>query len=146
LVFILLNIIPKDFYDGVIKDLEVQEKSSYFDPNILKLGRDVYLEGYWANEKYFKDIESTIRQEFTVKYPLVDDNKQLVDEIKNCNSVSLHVRRGDYLRYAGYIVPLDYYYEAVKKVVEQFSDIHIFFSPMIRIGCNRILNLIYQQP
>jgi hypothetical protein len=108
----------------------VQEKSLFFDPNILKLGRDVYLEGYWANEKYFKDIESTIRQEFTVKYPLTDVNKQLAAEIKNCNSVSLHVRRGDYLDPRPnpcYLVPLDYYYEAVKRAVDQLADIHIFF-------------------
>ena len=38
-----------------------------YDPNILRTPRDVYVDGYWQSEKYFKDIENIIRQEFTVK-------------------------------------------------------------------------------
>lgn len=127
------NIVEQIATDEEISHLmkigHIQEKSLFFDPNMLELGRNVYLQGYWANEKYFKDIESIIRQEFTVKYPLTDDNKRLAEEINNCNSVSLHVRRGDYLDPRPnpcYICPLDYYYEAVNRFAGQVSDFHIF--------------------
>ena len=32
-----------------------------FDPNILKLSGNFYLDGYWQSEKYFQDIENIIR-------------------------------------------------------------------------------------
>jgi hypothetical protein len=102
----------------------------HFNPAILELGRDVYLEGYWASEKYFKDIEDIIRQEFTVKYPITDNNQYFAELIGNCQSVSLHIRRGDYLNpvYKDFfaICPLNYYYEAVNRIAEQLSDIHFF--------------------
>lgn len=108
----------------------VKETSFSFNSNIRELGRDVYLEGYWASEKYFKDIEGIIREEFTVKYPLTDDNKRLAESINNCQSVALHIRRGDYLhpRYNNFFVicPLNYYYEAANRLAEQFSNMHFF--------------------
>jgi hypothetical protein len=109
----------------------VKEVSFGFNSKILELERgDVYLEGYWGCEKYFKNIEEIIRKEFTVKYPLTDENKRLADSIDNCQSVAIHVRRGDYLhpRYNNFfaICPLDYYFEAVNRITEEFSNLHFF--------------------
>jgi Glycosyl transferase family 11 len=101
-----------------------------FYPDVLKLGRDVYLEGNWPSEKYFADIEGIIKQEFTVKHPLTGDNKRLAESINYYQSVALHIRRGDYLAPMnnGFFVicPLSYYYEAANRLAGQLANIHFF--------------------
>ena len=74
-----------------------EKKLFHFDPDILDLPDGVYLEGSWQNEKYFADIEAIIRQEFTVKIPQAGKDKELAEQIASCESVSLHIRRGDYV-------------------------------------------------
>lgn len=85
--------------------------------------------GYWQTEKYFYGIANKIREEFTFNV----DNSSLIEiaeEISKAkNSVSLHVRRGDYLqdpeRYCG-ICTIDYYMKAVHYVNER-TDSACFF-------------------
>lgn len=74
----------------------VKEKNSYFDETILNLPDNIYLEGYWQSEKYFKDIEDIIRKEFSFKEQPDEKNQKVLDNINNTNSVCIHFRRGDY--------------------------------------------------
>lgn len=99
----------------------VRERHFHFDQDILTLPDGVYLDGYWQSERYFKDIEDIVRSEFEVKSPPRGKNKELTELIKACNSVSLHVRRGDYVNnpqtheFHG-ICGVDYY----KRCIEYF--------------------------
>jgi hypothetical protein len=77
--------------------LFLAEKHFHVDPEILEAPDNVYLDGYWQSKKYFKDVEGVIREEFSLKEPLDEKNKKVLDEIKNTASVSLHIRRGDYV-------------------------------------------------
>jgi hypothetical protein len=105
----------------------VRERHFHFDPDILKLQDDVYLDGYWQSEKYFKDIEDIIRQEFTVKGEPDARNRQTADMIKGSEAVSIHVRRGDYVtnpstgKYHG-ICSLDYYRKAMAMIASRVKD------------------------
>jgi hypothetical protein len=55
--------------------------------------------GWFQSEKYFKDIEQTIREGLQIRKPLAArDPASCAKDIEAANSVSLHVRRGDYLR------------------------------------------------
>lgn len=74
----------------------IREKHFHFDPEIMRLPDGVYLDGYWQSEKYFADIAEINRREFTVKVPQAGKNKELGEQINSRESVSLHVRRGDY--------------------------------------------------
>lgn len=49
------------------------------------------ISGYFQTEKYFKHIEKSIREDFTIKAEFVDKAKELVPD----NAIFLHVRRGD---------------------------------------------------
>ena len=49
------------------KKTVIKYKGYDFEPNILKLSGNFYLDGYWQSEKYFKDIETIIRKEITLK-------------------------------------------------------------------------------
>lgn len=75
----------------------IQEKQYNFDPQILALSNSIYLDGYWQSEKYFADIANIIKNEFTVTLPQTGTNLELAQHISSGESVSLHVRRGDYV-------------------------------------------------
>jgi hypothetical protein len=71
------------------------------DDNILdgNLGvASLYLDGYFQNPAYFDNIRNVLLAEF--KFPGVPHNlNYLVSKIMECkNAVSIHVRRGDYLK------------------------------------------------
>lgn len=90
--------------------------SKVFD---LKTG---YLYGYWQSEKYFSDIRSTLLQEF--QFPVVNDikNKELLKTIQSSISVSIHVRRGDYI--GGFPLMSEVYYQnAMNYFMEKYGNI-----------------------
>ena len=80
------------------RKMHIKEQSSHFDPNILNAGRNVYLEGYWQSENYFKGIGDTIRKDLTLRDPLGEEAKKIAEQISSHESVSLHIRRGDYAK------------------------------------------------
>ena len=57
----------------------------------------MYLDGYWQDEKYFLSIRQDIQNDFTLKAGLSKDAEEYLESIQSCCSVSLHVRRGDYV-------------------------------------------------
>jgi hypothetical protein len=75
----------------------IKEKTFCFDPSILDLPDDTYLEGYWQSYKYFSDIADTIRKEFSLSASPDKQNIALVESIASDNAVSIHIRRGDYV-------------------------------------------------
>jgi glycosyl transferase family 11 len=110
----------------------IEEVGICFNPTILDLYDDVYLCGYWQDERYFADIEKVLRREFSFG-PLEDSmNRELAQQISSCESVALHVRRSDYVtnptanaRHGG-VCGLEYYDAAMKEVAAQTRCPHYF--------------------
>ncbi len=107
-----------------------EKKGFKFDPEVFKL-KNIYLEGYWQTEKYFKNIEDVIRKEFSVKIPIDKKNEELLEKIKSCNSVAVHVRRGDYVtnpihaEFHG-TCGLEYYKKCVNIIEEKVKNPYFF--------------------
>lgn len=102
-----------------------------FDPGVLEVRGNLYLDGYWQSEKYFKDVEDIIRKEFTVKYPPDEINARVARHISGVESVCLHVRRGDYVsdpatNEAHGVCPPEYYAAAVAALTKTVVDPHFF--------------------
>ncbi len=100
-----------------------------FDPNILKTPKNVYLDGYWHSEKYFVDIQDVIQREFTIKYEQDPQSREIAERIANTQSVSIHVRRGDYIldpetNRFHVIYNLDYYKKCVSYIAEKVTNPH----------------------
>lgn len=74
-----------------------KESGLTFDPEILSLRPPARLVGYWQSEKYFSDVSDIIRADFQLARPMTDRRLQILHEIKSCESISVHVRRGDYV-------------------------------------------------
>jgi len=99
-----------------------------FDIRYLRTS-DCNFKGYWQYLDYFKGILDTLQNEFYVqkKYYTPEFERLRAQIIKN-PSVSLHVRRGDYVNRKGFgALPLSYYFKALEKIdkdvtVYVFSD------------------------
>ena len=93
-----------------------EKRSSYFDESIFK-NNPVYLDGYWQNELYFSAIRELLLVELSPNCSMNDLSCANLESIKENNSVSLHVRRGDYLNLKDInVLDVDYYKKAVEFV------------------------------
>jgi len=95
------------------KKTHFYQKNSSFDASVFNL-QDTYLDGYWQSDKYFIDISKMIISEFNCLVPCDDANHNLESIMIKSNSVSVHIRRGDYLNsYTHNVCNLDYYRKAI---------------------------------
>ncbi len=107
-----------------------------FYPGLLK-SRSSYYEGFWINEKYFADYADIIRKEFSLKQPFGPaaakvDKAILAAKAAGTASVSLHIRRGDFVSnpnaaFNG-VLGVPYYEKAIKVLTSTYvkQPIHIF--------------------
>lgn len=111
-----------------------RQPSFKFNENFLELEGENYLIGYFQSEKYFTNFEKEIRKTFQFPKKISEKNKQLCSEILSNNSVSVHVRRGDYIKYASNlkhhgICSLEYYQNAMELVSQKVEKpVFYFFS------------------
>lgn len=77
-----------DRVSGVNADMDVMN---------LDVSKDWYICGFWIEEKYYEKRIARTRRELQFTEPEDKWNKRLLEEIDSSNSVSIHVRRGDYL-------------------------------------------------
>ena len=127
-----------------------QPKLNY-DPNILKAPGTVYLSGYWASEKYFQQISSLIRDEITLSESLNSVNIEWLKKIKEGNrSISLHIRRGDYLNKENAkffeTLSLEYYHRAIAYLSERVNQplFFVFSDDIAWVKENLVLDYQYQ--
>ena len=108
-----------------------KESHFYFDENVFKIKDDCYFEGYWQSEKYFLKYREDLLREFTLKNELHHESKNYHNKIAQSETVSLHIRRGDYVtnlhinNFHG-TCSLDYYKNAVKVIEKKVSQPHFF--------------------
>ncbi|MFC0427914.1 alpha-1,2-fucosyltransferase [Chryseobacterium scophthalmum] len=102
-----------------------QEKNLLFDDSLFRNGKkNIYLKGYFQSEKYFVKYEDQLRKDFKIVTPLKKETIDLLKIIKEKNSVSLHIRRGDYVSNPTVnaihgTCDLNYYHRAIEIVKEK---------------------------
>ena len=108
------------------------ELSFEFNENLFKQKPPVLLEGYWQSEKYFIKEFASIRNAFS--FPALvatDENISLLSAIGMGCSVSVHVRRGDYLHPAiaaqHGTCSVEYYKQAIEKIRTAFPAAVLYF-------------------
>ena len=99
------------------------EKSAGFQSDFNNLSGNVILDGHWQSSKYFKQVGESVIDRFTFPATTIAKNKLLLKEIGGSQSVSVHIRRGDYAsnketnRDYGLMPPS--YYEAAAKLINK---------------------------
>jgi hypothetical protein len=85
------------FLNPSYRNSVIKESGNTFNQTVINAPENAYLTGYWQSEKYFKSIENVIRQDLTLKELQGEKYQKLLNKIALTNSVSVHIRRGDYL-------------------------------------------------
>jgi hypothetical protein len=100
-----------------------------YDPRLLQLvaRNNIYLEGYWQSERYFKDIEAIIRQDLRIIPPTDHLNLMLSRIIKSSVSVAVHIRFFDSPEEPGCNnVSKAYYQKAISTIESVTTDARYF--------------------
>lgn len=105
-------------------------ENKIYHPEIFSF-ENMYLSGYFACEKYYRDILYDLRDK--IQFPASDnpDNHRMAQEMSNCQSVSVHVRRGDYLnpenkKIFGDICTDVYYDKALEAIKNRVPDARFY--------------------
>lgn len=100
-----------------------------YDP-MLKPNMNCYIEGGFQNWRYFNHRREELLKEFQIKDELSNQVKIMLKKILSCNSVCVHVRRGDYVNnyYASTLAICDdeYYRRALELIVEKVESPEYF--------------------
>lgn len=105
--------------------VKIYSESTMYDEKLLTL-KDCYLDGYFANEFYYADIINELKKELTFPVNGSKNKDKILEYANQMNaeeSVSIHLRRGDYLdkinqAMFGGICTDEYYESAVKYILE----------------------------
>lgn len=110
------------------------EENGLYHEEVLSMD-DKYLVGYWACEKYYADILEVLRRD--ISFPPAGDNRlqerneETIRLMEGAQSVSVHIRRGDYLddvnkSLFGGICTEAYYQAAIAYMQERLPDVRFF--------------------
>ncbi len=124
--------------DSVTCSRMITDESSDFDPDT----DNVFFYGYWQSRDYYLNNLDSLSSELTVKDEYLSDDIKLIGEkIASCESISIHVRRTDYLNGFNKNIfcelTVDYYKAAVKYITDNiksepaifiFSDDHDYIK------------------
>ena len=113
------------------KSYYFKEKHFYFDPEIIRVPDNTYIEGYWQSPRYFCDIENSIREEFMFKKGTERKHWEIKKQIESSNSVAVLIRRSDYVsdpknRKVFWVQDLDYYYKAMRLISRMVKNPKFF--------------------
>ncbi len=110
-----------------------EKERTIFDKEVF-YKNDIYLDGYWQNEKYFIDIRNDILKDFTFKKQNTKVVDSYLENINSSNSVSIHVRRGDYSKHSEIgILDISYYKNAIGYIYDKIDNpIFYIFSNDIK--------------
>ena len=109
-----------------------REKNNFcFEKKLLDSPDYYYYDGYFQNEEYFKHLRPELLKKFTLKVQPDEKNQKILKKIQTTNSISIHIRRGDYVdlkcasKFHG-VCSLGYYQSAVDYLSKRVVAPHFF--------------------
>ena len=120
------------------------EPHFHYSSNILNISDHCFLRGYWQSESYFQEYINEIKKIFKFNLILKDKNLKIINDISNCKSVSLHIRRGDFLlkKNKNHLVDLNEYYSiSIKEFLKILTIPNFLYLVMILLGFLKTLKL-----
>ena len=105
--------------------LVIFEKKRLLDKRILtSKKKNLYLDGYWQMENYFKDYREEILKIFNFKILENDtDNISFINQISKSNSVCLNVRRTDFINNPEHnVTDINYFKSAINIIKDKIGE------------------------
>ncbi len=123
----LLERLRNRFLNKVISNEVYEQKLFSFDKNIFKSLSNTYLIGYWQSPKYFNSIRNILLKDFELREIPTTNEYPFLDKIKKDNSVSIHIRRGDYSSNPEYfkihgLCSIEYYQSAIECICKKITN------------------------
>ncbi|MYK43023.1 MAG: alpha-1,2-fucosyltransferase [Gammaproteobacteria bacterium] len=109
---------------GLTKPKVFRQGGLSYNPKYEEVTDNTYLRGYWQSERFFQDCKDVIKSDFEFTTQPTGQNLEIYQEIQETkSSISLHVRRGDYLDQKNISIfsscSREYYEQAVGLIAEQ---------------------------
>lgn len=109
------------------------EKQYHFDRHLLDISSG-YVDWYFQTEQYFVKYEKDIRKDFSFTLPPDSTNQDMIEKIDSCNSISIHIRRWDYISNTTtnrihWTCDITYYEQAIQYITKKVKEpVFFFFS------------------
>ncbi|MGX9519201.1 alpha-1,2-fucosyltransferase [Vibrio mediterranei] len=119
------------------------ESDLVYKPYVLSPNFAYKYRGYWQAPKYFQSYRDEILQTISFNNINKDTLLNLIAVDSSSKSVSVHVRRGDFVsnkaaaQVHGGVCNIDYYKRAVELVHEKYRDVKFFIFSDDRPWCER---------
>lgn len=122
-----------DFHPELLKKYQNNDVSKISEHESST--KPIYLDGFFQSEKYYLDpaIQETLRNDFKLKAEYISTAMKAIMETIRATptSVSLHVRRGDYVtnkaaNKAQGLCSIEYYEKAITYIKSETQNPHVF--------------------
>lgn len=92
-----------------------------YSPKVYSTGKNSYFDGYWQTTQYVDKVSDILIKEFRLTDSLSEQSEVVNKEINKSESVSIHIRRGDYTK-NNHTLPVDYYKKSVEEIESRIED------------------------
>ncbi|MGH7156964.1 MAG: alpha-1,2-fucosyltransferase [Candidatus Saccharimonadales bacterium] len=98
--------------------ISFKEQGLGYQKSFRNLRGNIILDGYWQSYKYLDRKRELVLEAFSFPEKISQKNLKIFSSIQKAESVSIHIRRGDYVQmkhtniYHG-VIPLSYYSQAI---------------------------------
>lgn len=124
LVFLHRDLLLPCFVDDlrIVNDVSNLERVNQWEYDYLRRYKNCWFWGDWQRASYFHDtkLDINLKDEY-----ITDDMRRIAAEMKQCNSVSVHVRRTDYAVF-NWILDPSYYTRAFKRINTLVTNPHFY--------------------
>lgn len=105
--------------------LRTERSVMEYNPIWIKPSK-AFLKGVWINPRYFESVEHIIRDVY--RFRNIDDrNLMLATTLRTSESVSIHIRRGDYLNLPNYCVCDEAFYVTAMDMIKKMVENPVFY-------------------
>jgi hypothetical protein len=124
----------KDIYlnnfDSIRSINYIREIPDFFDEEMFRLSnnKNIYVEGFWQTELYFKDIATLIREDLKIISKHSEESINLAEMIKDTNAISLHIRSYDEVpkNHGATFLSINYYQNAINEIAKKVKNPHFY--------------------
>ena len=113
----------------LIKQIIIENDLTFSERYLLPNQTAKFYEGYWQSYKYFKNIQDELRKHFKLKL-IWPETYVIASDINKHVAISIHVRRGDYLKKMGFhkLQEIKYYQKAIDYINSKiYSSCKFYF-------------------
>ena len=109
-------------FDGTV----ITVPTNQFLPRLSASKGNIYFHGYWINRDWLKsNFYDILRSELSFAPLTEEHNIKYAELMGACNSVSLHIRRGDFVKYHWELAP-EVYKNAIMYTEKQVNNAFYF--------------------